>query len=203
MPAAHVCPRRPARHVAARLRYYVGGAARQVHFKLGLANWICGLLPVFGSGALRSRLYRRVGFDVATSAFIMGNLELLAGSGHGFYDKLHIAEGAVIGNHVTINLDEHVTICRNVSVGPFVLIYTATHPLGPGSNRRLSTTVAKPVVIGEGSWIGLGAMLLPGVCVGQGSVVAAGSVVSETVPPNVYVEGNPARVIRQLPWGDR
>jgi maltose O-acetyltransferase len=176
---------------------------RQVHLRLRLANIVCGALPDFGSGALRGRLYRAVGLDIADSAFIMGNLELLAGSPNGFYDKLHIGSGTVLGNHITINLDADVHIGANVSLSPFVRIYTGTHHLGPGSNRRLDPLIAKTVVIEDGCWIGLGAMILPGVTVGHGSIVAAGAVVTEGVPADSYVEGNPARVIRQLPWGDR
>ena len=168
-----------------------------------LANLMCGLLPDFGSGAVRARLYRLVGLDVAPSSFIMGNLELLAGSADSFYDKLHVGRDTVIGNHVTINLDAAVTIGNNVSLSPFVRIYTSTHQLGPGSSRRLPGVLAKPVVIEEGCWVGLGAMILPGVTLGHGTVVAAGAVVVQEVPPDSYVEGNPANVVRQLPWGDR
>ena len=82
-------------------------------------------------------------------------------------------------------------------------IYTGTHHLGPGSNRRLPALLAKPVVVERGCWVGLGAMILPGVNLGHGSVVAAGAVVTEEVPPDSYVEGNPAKVVRQLPWGNR
>jgi acetyltransferase-like isoleucine patch superfamily enzyme len=63
--------------------------------------------------------------------------------------------------------------------------------------------LAKPVVIEDGSWIGLGAIILPGVTVGHGSIVAAGAVVDEDVPPDSYVAGNPAKVVQQLPWGNR
>ena len=63
--------------------------------------------------------------------------------------------------------------------------------------------VAKPVTIERGAWIGLGALILPGVTVGHGSIVGAASVVTTSVPPNTYVEGNPAKVVRSLPWGDR
>jgi acetyltransferase-like isoleucine patch superfamily enzyme len=144
-----------------------------------------------------------IGFDIASNAWIMGNLELATGGAGGFYKKLHVASGAVIGNHVTINLDADVFVKRNVAISPFVRIYTGTHQLGPGSSRRLDPVLAKPVVIEEGSWLGLGALILPGVTVGHGSIVAAGAVVMETVPPDSYVEGNPARVVRQLPWGNR
>lgn len=186
-----------------RFAHYTRLMLYQVHLKLWLANVTCGLLPDFGSGALRARAYRMAGLDIAANAFIMGNLELLTGARDGFYDKLHVASGAVIANHVTINLDSNVYLGQNVAVSPFVRIYTSTHHIGPGSSRRLSNVVAKPVVIEAGCWIGLGAMILPGVTIGHGSIVAAGAVVTEDVPPDSYVEGNPAKVIRQLPWGDR
>lgn len=185
-----------------RFSYYARAMLHQFHVRLRLANLVCGVLPDFGSGALRGKLYRLIGLDVAASSFIMGNLELLTGS-LDLYARLHVGDNTVIGNHVTINLDAEVTIGRNVSVSPFVRIYTSTHQLGPGSSRRMPGVLAKPVAIEDGCWVGLAAMILPGVTVGHGSVVAAGAVVMEDVPPNSYVEGNPAKVVRELPWGDR
>jgi acetyltransferase-like isoleucine patch superfamily enzyme len=46
-------------------------------------------------------------------------------------------------------------------------------------------------------------MILKGVTVGEGAVVAAGAVVTKSVPPWTVVAGNPARVIRQLPPEER
>jgi carbonic anhydrase/acetyltransferase-like protein (isoleucine patch superfamily) len=76
-------------------------------------------------------------------------------------------------------------------------------PIGPGSHRMMGEVSAKPVTIERGAWIGVGALILPGVTVGHGSIVGAGSVVNADVPPNTLVEGNPAKVVRALPWGDR
>jgi acetyltransferase-like isoleucine patch superfamily enzyme len=186
-----------------RFLYYGRGALHEIHFKLQLANLICRLLPDFSGGALRSRLYRLAGLDIGSSVFIMGNLELVGSSPDGFYDKFHVGHGTVIGNHVTISLDARVDFGTNVALSPFVRIYTSTHQLGPGSSRRNGNVLAKPVVIEDGCWLGLGAMILPGVRVGHGSIVAAGAVVTEDVPVDSYVEGNPAQVVRRLPWGDR
>ena len=172
------------------------------HVRLQIANLLCGLLPDFASGAIRTRLYRAIGLHIEHSAFIMGNLVLVSGLPD-FYEKLSIGRGAVIGDHVTINVDARVTLGNNVSLGPHVLIYTGTHQIGPGSSRRRAEVLAKPVTIEDGCWIGLAAIVLPGVTVGHGSIVAAGTVVGQDVPPNSYVEGNPAHVVRQLPWGDR
>jgi phosphonate metabolism protein (transferase hexapeptide repeat family) len=53
------------------------------------------------------------------------------------------------------------------------------------------------VTIGNDCWIGHGAIILPGVTVGDGAVIAAGAVVSRSVPPYTIVGGVPARAIRQ------
>lgn len=48
-------------------------------------------------------------------------------------------------------------------------------------------------VIADGVWIGMRAMILPGITIGEGAVVAAGAVVVKDVPPYTLVGGNPAR----------
>jgi acetyltransferase-like isoleucine patch superfamily enzyme len=63
--------------------------------------------------------------------------------------------------------------------------------------------VMKPVRICNKSWIGLNAIVLKGVEIGEGAVVAAGSVVTRSVPPWTVVAGNPAKVIREIPIEDR
>jgi acetyltransferase-like isoleucine patch superfamily enzyme len=51
------------------------------------------------------------------------------------------------------------------------------------------------IVVGAGSFIGARAVLLPGVVVGRGCIVAAGSVVTKSVPAGYVVGGNPARIL--------
>ena len=53
------------------------------------------------------------------------------------------------------------------------------------------------MIVGNDCWIGHAAILLPGVTVGDGAVIAAGAVVSRSVPPYTIVGGVPARPIRQ------
>jgi acetyltransferase-like isoleucine patch superfamily enzyme len=54
------------------------------------------------------------------------------------------------------------------------------------------------VKIGRGAFIGIGAILLPGVHIGEGSLVGAGSVVTRDVPDYTMVAGNPARPIKSF-----
>ena len=188
-------------HRVWRIWHYAALFKSSVHPRYAFANALCGLLPDFFSGGLRVSLYRKAGFRIGHGAFIMGNLRL-TGASPGFYDNLVIGPSAMISDDVTINLDDRVSIGKNAGVAPGVTIYTATHRIGPGS-RRLGAVGSLPVTIEDGAWVRLGALLVPGVTVGRGSIVAAGAVVLRDVPPNTYVEGNPATVIRRLGWGDR
>ena len=185
----------------ARMRHYGSLFRRSVHLRYSLANLLAGLLPDFFSGSVRARLYRWAGFEVGRGAFLMANLEL-ASALPGFYAHLVIGSDVTIADHVGINLDARVTIGNNVAIAPHVLIFTGSHRTGPGS-QRLGEPTSLPVTIEDGAWVRLGAIILPGVTVGRGSIVAAGAVVMKDVPPNSYVEGNPAEVVHRLPWAER
>ena len=55
-----------------------------------------------------------------------------------------------------------------------------------------------PVVLEDDAWIGMHAVILPGVHIGKASIVGAGSVVTKDVPDFTVVGGIPAKVLRQL-----
>jgi acetyltransferase-like isoleucine patch superfamily enzyme len=56
----------------------------------------------------------------------------------------------------------------------------------------------RPVVIEEEAFLGPGVIVLPNVVIGRGAVVAAGSVVTTSVPPHTMVRGNPARPVARV-----
>jgi acetyltransferase-like isoleucine patch superfamily enzyme len=72
------------------------------------------------------------------------------------------------------------------------MIITAGHI--PGSMKY----VMKPVTLRKFVWIGARSMILPGVEIGEFSVVAAGSVVTKSVPPFTVVGGVPAKKIKTI-----
>jgi acetyltransferase-like isoleucine patch superfamily enzyme len=184
-----------------RVAHYVRAMWKGLHFRYVVVFAASHLIPRFTAGPVIAQIYRLAGFEIGRGSSIGGPLRVVSGAA--FEDNLMIGEQVLISTNVTINVDGPVRIENSVSISPFVLIYTATHPIGPGSRRVMSDVVGRSVTIERGSWIGLGSTILPGVTVGHGSIVGAGSVVTSDVPPNTYVEGNPAAVVRSLPWGDR
>jgi len=112
---------------------------------------------------------------------------------------LEIGDECFIGDECLLDLAEGVRLERQVTLAERVLVLTHMnvgyhdHPLQAQFPAR-----AAPVVIERGSFIGAGAMLLPGTRVGARSFVAAGSVVTADVPPATLVAGVPARPVRQL-----
>ncbi len=186
------------RYLIPKFDYYYEQLCYSLHIKYWLANVACRILPHFISGVIRARVYRMAGFKIGSGAYLVDNLELLSAR-PGFYSNLVIGANTLFGSHITINLDDLVIIEDNVTVGPYVRIYTGTHNVGPGSNRCQRNPLAEPVVIEKGSWIAIGVTILPGVRIGHGSVVAAGAVVTRDVPPNSFVTGVPGRVVKTLP----
>jgi acetyltransferase-like isoleucine patch superfamily enzyme len=55
-----------------------------------------------------------------------------------------------------------------------------------------------PIQIQDRVWIGAGAKILKGVTIGNDAVVAAGAIVTRSVPPRTLVAGCPAKVIKQI-----
>lgn len=161
---------------------------------------MCRPFPEASGGYVRASAYRWAGFDIGSGSFLAYNLHLVGGS-RGLQQRLKIGANAWVGENVTINLDDDVTIEDEVVLAPFVRIYTGTHDLGPPTRRCDPEVQRAPVVIGGGSWIALGATILPGVTVGRGSVVSCGAIVSRNVPPNSFVTGVPAKV-RPIPSPD-
>jgi hypothetical protein len=66
----------------------------------------------------------------------------------------------------------------------------ALDPASDGKSNR-------PIVVEEDCWIGMNAVIMPGVTIGRGAVVGSNAVVSRDVPPYAVVAGVPAQIIKQ------
>jgi len=113
---------------------------------------------------------------------------------------LTIGDGVYIGRFVQINAWSEVEIESDVLVGDRVYISDAEHHF---ENREIPVLLQGdffkgPVRLRTGCWIGIGAVILPGVTVGKNAVVAANAVVRCDVPDYTVVGGVPARILREI-----
>lgn len=123
--------------------------------------------------------------------------------GEGSYVAAPISGACVstmkIGKHVFINSNllamarGGITIEDDVQIAANVQLISNNHD---PYDRQVLT--CKPMLIKKGAWIGAGASILPGICVGEHAIVGAASVVTHDVPDYAVVVGNPAKVIKML-----
>ena len=106
--------------------------------------------------------------------------------------NIRLGAGAFLNFNCVILDVAAVEIGEAAQIGPAVQIYAADHPRDP-AQRRAGLELGRPVRIGANTWIGGGAIILPGVTVGDDAIVGAGSVVTRDVAPGATVVGNPAR----------
>lgn len=116
--------------------------------------------------------------------------------------RLEIGNNTAIGHDCQFTVAEKVVIGENCMIGGGTFILDSPgHPTDP--YERIAGMPAprekvRPVTIEDNVWIGRRCIIMPGVIIGRNSVIAAGSVVVKTVPPNTLVGGNPAVAIRPI-----
>lgn len=109
-----------------------------------------------------------------------------------------------IGANCAINHDVFLLGRVGITIGDGVVLSARCMLLDAGLETRSfekfegHAHVDAPIKVGNGAWIGAGAIILPGVTIGEYSIVGAGSVVRKDVPPRTVVAGNPAKFIRAV-----
>ena len=78
-----------------------------------------------------------------------------------------------------------------------VMICGVSHGTETGIPMRFQPAAAKAIVIEDDVWIGMGAVIMPGVTIGAHSIVGAGSIVTKDIPPNSVAHGVPCTVKRK------
>lgn len=115
----------------------------------------------------------------------------------GSFHRVSVGEGTFINYDCMFNSSAPIEIGRQCDIGMRVTFVTSTHDTGR-SQRRAGAPRAAPIRVGDGVWIGAGAIILPGVAIGDGVIVAAGAVVTKDCLPHGIYAGVPALRIRDL-----
>jgi carbonic anhydrase/acetyltransferase-like protein (isoleucine patch superfamily) len=162
-----------------------------------------GSLAAFPPGTIFGERWIEIGADTLIGALVSMSAGMVPGQDLGPVPVLRIGDRCVIGRGSHIVAHQSLSIGDDVFTGPYVYITDQNHgyadpdlPIG----RQMPRNAA--VQIGSGSWLGAGAVVLPGSRIGRNVVVAAGSVVRGPVPDHCVVAGVPARVVRHYTPGD-
>ena len=89
-----------------------------------------------------------------------------------------------------------IILGNNVGFSFRNLLLTSSH-----DEVNFSIVKARPIIIKDNVWITSNCTILGGVEIGENSIIAAGSVVTKSIPPNVIAGGNPCKPIRSRKLG--
>ena len=127
---------------------------------------------IFPYYKIRSGILRQCGYKIGRNAYI-GFMVLLDGQ-----------------------YPEYIEIRDEASIAPGVTIMAHSRGSPFHQRKKLYGKGPEKVIVGRGSWIAVGAIILPGVTIGEGSVIGANSVVTRDIPPFSIAAGAPSKVIR-------
>ena len=160
------------------------------HFGRGsIINWPTG--NMYGERWISIGEDTMIAADVTLSAGMLPNQEMMTDPVVIIGDRCLIGRGSAIVGHYRIDIGD------DVFTGMNVYITDQNHGYeDPDTPIAIQDPQDDPVVIGDGSWIGSGAVVLPGARIGKHCVVAANSVVRGTFPSHSVIAGVPAKVVR-------
>lgn len=108
----------------------------------------------------------------------------------------------IIGNHCLISPGVNIAAAQSIRIGDNCMIAAEANISDCDwhgvYNRTRPFRCSAAIEFKNNVWIGFRAVITKGVSIGENSIVAAGAVVTQDVPDNCIVGGNPARVIKQI-----
>ena len=156
-----------------------------------VAMTLLAILPGYGWGNLtRGWLVAAVCAEAGENLKVAQLVKIYAPGSLRLGKDVYLGHNCYVGNG-------SITIGNEVVVGAQAVLSGANHIRHEGS-VRWTKSEDSGLKIGDGVWIGARAIVLSGVTIGRGSVVAAGSVVTRSLPPNTLAAGVPAREIKKF-----
>ena len=134
-----------------------------------------------------------IGPDISLSAGMVPGQECITNPVVSIGDRCLIGRGSGIVGHFSIEIGDDVWTGHNVYITDQNHGYEdVSLPISQQSQPE------RAVKIGNGSWLGYGSVVLPGVTIGEHCVIGANSVVTRDVPSYSVAVGVPARVIKRF-----
>lgn len=161
-----------------------------------------GSCLVFPPGAIFGEPWIHIGEHTAVGPYVSLSAGMVPGLDLGAEPVIRIGDRCKIGRGSHIVGHRLIEIGDDVITGPYVYVTDQNHGYAdPHVPIDRQWPVDDPVRIGAGSWLGAGAIVLPGTRIGRNVVVAAGSVVRGEFADRCVIAGVPARVVRRYVRG--
>ena len=161
-------------------------------FKLFLVRKILNFVPETRGFEMKRALYRWAGVNVGEGVRINSSAKI---SGIG---SLAIGANTWIGPGAIIICSSEISIGANCDIAPNVYIGDGTHIITPEKERIAGIVTTEKITIGDGCWLCVNSIILPGVKIGNKCVVAAGAVVTHSCDDRELLAGVPAKMIKEL-----
>lgn len=144
------------------------------------------LSPLPWPMGLKRQLLKRFGAEIGSGVVIKPRVNV-----H-FPWKLKVGDHCWIGEEVFILNFEPVTLGDHVCISQRAFLCTGNHDFrDPAFAYRNA-----PITVESGAWVGGQCFVGPGVTIGREAVAAAGSVVTDNLPPAKICRGNPCRPVK-------
>lgn len=161
-----------------------------------MKNWIINIIFFFlppspnRFGKIKRFLLTFAGHKIANSARIM-RIRVQGVT-------LRLGENSFIGDETMISGSEgtEVRIGENCDISSRVNFVTGSHEFSTSMEKCAGEGFGEDIIVEDGVWIGYGAIILHGVKIGKCAMIAAGSVVTTSVPANEVWGGVPAKRIK-------
>jgi acetyltransferase-like isoleucine patch superfamily enzyme len=162
----------------------------------------------FGSIGARSRIFNPSEISHPECVFIGDRVCIRHGArieavreraGFVFSPRIQIGDDTTIEQGLHLACAEQIVIGKKVAITEYVGIFDIWHSYEniqlPIVDQPLKTS---PVKIGDNSFIGMGAVIQPGVTIGANCMIGANSVVIHSVPDYCVAVGAPARIVKRF-----
>lgn len=158
-----------------------------------LANALCGLFPPTRGYPVKAWIWRRAGVDAHPTAMIVSSVRIQTSG------PVRIGPRSFLGHQtLLVGGDAAIEIGADVDISTRVVLMTGSHEIDVAGPRTAGKGVSGPITIGSGAWLGVNTTVLGGISIGEKALIAAGSVVTQSIPARTVAAGVPCAVKRPL-----